>query len=537
MPGREDFWNIGYPLLGILSYTVLIVALVSIGYGFRQRYRIWRLGKPMPDLGPWGPRFGRVLKLATLDILGHRRFIKGELYPGLMHFFLFWGIIFLFMATTVTFFEFSFHKYLPVEFPTTRFRVQEDFVWDVFGGLFTAIGLSMAAFRCYVLRPPRLNTFLDDGMFLLFIGGMLLTGFMIEGLRIAGTDPSPVWAAPVGYVFSLPFANASQDAIEVIHKTFYWVHVVILAVAFAYTGAHFSKISHIFFSPANAFLRSDRPLGALRSMGDMETLERFGAGDIADFTWKQMLDFDACTNCGRCQDQCPAYLSGKVLSPRKIIQDLRNYATERAPALLSLQPGQEPPAPATGMIPYVEETAVWDCVTCRACMEACPVFIEHIDSIVDMRRYMVMEQSEMPEGAQGALVNLEQRGHPWRGTQATRTDWMEGTNVTTLADDSDVELLLWVGCTSALNEINQPVPRAMASLLKTAGIKFGVLGAEETCTGDPARRMGNEYLFQMLAEQTIETLNGYNVKKIVTLCPHCFNTIKNEYPQLGGNYE
>ena len=544
MPGREEFWNIGYPLLGTLVYSIILIATVTIGYGIYQRYRIWRLGKTMPDLGPLGPRIQRSLKLAALDIFGHRRFVKRDLYPGLMHFFLFWGFIFLLIATTIGMLEFNFHEYNPLDFdfPTARFRVQEDFVWDIFGGLFATIGLVMAAVRRYVMRPTRLNTFADDTVFLAFGGGLVLTGFLVEGLRIAGTNiegtlASPKWAAPVGYLFSQMFVGMDLRTIQFTHETIYWLHVGIVATLFVYIAAHFSKISHVLLSPLNAFLRSDRPLGALRPMGDLETLERFGASDVPDFTWKQLLDFDACTNNGRCQDVCPPYLSGKTLSPRQIIQSLRSYTLERGPVLASVKTGEEAPPAEKDMISYVDPTAVWDCLTCRACMEACPVFIEHIDSIVDMRRNLVMEQAQMPEGAEAVLVNMEQRGHPWRGTQATRTDWMEGTDVKTMADDSEVEVLLWVGCTPALNEANQRVPRAMAALLKAAGVKFGVLGKEEMCSGDPARRLGNEYLYQMMAQQNIETFNRYNVKKIITLCPHCFNNLKNEYPQLDGKYE
>jgi Fe-S oxidoreductase len=536
MPGREEFWNIGFPVFGLLVYLIMFVAAWGVGTTLYRRYRIWRLGKPMPDLGLWKPRAGRGLKLVARDILVHRRFVKRDIYPGLMHFFLFWGFTVLFIATAVGSMELNFHKFLPFDFPTSRFRVQEDFIWDIFGGLFFSIGITMAIIRRYFMRPTRLNTFADDTVFLVAAAGLAVTGFLAEGLRIAGTDPSPAWAAPVGYVVSLLFVGMEPRTIGIIHATFYWVHVATFAATLIYLGLRFSKISHILVSPLNAVLRSDRPLGALRTMGELETLERFGAQDLPDFTWKQLLDFDACTNCGRCQDSCPAYLSGKSLSPRKVIQDLRAYSSERGPVLLSVKAGEEAPPPATPMVSFVGETALWDCLTCRACMEACPVFIEHIDSIVDMRRFMVMEQANMPEGAEGVLVNMEQRGHPWRGTQATRTDWMEGTDVKTMAEDSEVEVLLWVGCTPALNEANQRVPRAMASILKVAGVKFGVLGSEETCSGDPARRLGNEYLFQMMAEQNIENFNRYNVKKIITLCPHCFNNIKNEYPQLGGDY-
>ena len=539
MPGREDFWNVGYPIFGIFAYVLIIIAPLAVFFAFYSRYRIWLLGRPMPDLGPWGDRIKRTLKLATADILGHRRFVKREWYPGLMHFFLFWGLTFLLIATAISALEFNFHTYNPLnfDFPTARFRVQEDFIWDVFGGIFATIGLTMAAVRRYIMRPSRLNTLADDTNFLLFGSSLVLTGFLVEGLRIAGTDPSPVWAAPVGYLFSLIFNGMSDRAIGVTHASLYWIHVGIVVGAFIYVALRYTKISHILFSPLNALLRSDRPLGALRPMGDLETLTSFGAGDITGFTWKQLLDFDACTNNGRCEDVCPPHLSGKALSPRKLIQDLRDYASERGPQLLAVRPGEEAPPPEKDMISSVDPTAVWDCVSCRACMEACPVFVEHIDSIVDMRRYMVMEQAQMPEGAEGVLLNMEQRGHPWRGTQASRTDWMEGTEVKTLADDAEVEVLLWVGCTPALNEVNQKAPRALASLLKAAGVKFGVLGNEETCSGDPARRLGNEYLYQTLAQQNIETFNKYNVKKIITLCPHCFNNIKNEYPQLGGDYQ
>ena len=544
LPGREDYWNIGFPMFAIFAYLFFIFLPAAIGFAFYRRYRIWRLGKPMPDLGPWKPRMRRAIGVLTRDVLAHRRFIKRELYAGVMHFFLFWGMTVLLIATTIAGLEDWTHKLMPFDFPTSAFRVQEDFIWDVFGGGFLLIGIGMAAIRRYFMKPRRLNTFADDSIFLGLIAILALTGFMVEGLRVAGMQAEGTmywakWAAPIGYLFSLPFQEMTRDSIGVIHATLWWTHIGIFGGVLLYLALNFSKISHIFISPMNIVLRSDRPFGALRPMGNMEELERFGASDTTDFTWKQLLDFDACTNCGRCQDSCPAYLSGKELSPRKVIQDLRAYSTYRGSQILrATAAGEEPPEPESSMISdFVGQTPVWDCVTCRACMEVCPVFIEHIDSIVDMRRYLVMEQASMPEGAEGVLVNMEQRGHPWRGTPSTRTDWMQGLGVNTMAENPDVEVLLWVGCTPALNEQNQKVPRAMASLLKVAGVKFGVLGNEETCTGDPARRLGNDYLFQMMAEQNIETFNNYKVAKIITLCPHCFNNIKNEYPQLGGNYE
>ena len=546
LPGREDFWNIGFPLFGVFVYTILAVASVSLAYGFFQRYRFWRLGRPMPDLGPWGPRLRRFASLAGTDILMHRRFLKKDLYPGIMHFCLFWGAMTLLIATTVSMIEDNMHQWLHMEFITRQWRVPMSLIWDLGGGGLATIGVSMALYRRYVIRPPRLNTLFEDPVILSVIVALIFTGFLVEGLRIGATELNPlsefystgdaIWS-PIGFLFAkaLSGIGMSVGAMEDAHKVMWWSHAAIVAFAFAYAASTFDKMTHMVIGPINALMRSDRPKGALRSMPDLETLDSFGAGDVKDFTWKQLLDLDACTNCGRCQDQCPAWASGKPLSPRKIIQDLGLYMEQRAPVLISM--GSEAPSPEVPMVEHVDQEAIWSCTTCRACMDACPVFIEHIDSIVDMRRYLVMEEARLPETAVNALSNMESRGHPWRGTAATRTDWYQDMDIKTMAEDSDVEILFWVGCTPALEERSQKMARAMASVLKLAGVKFAILGMEETCTGDPARRLGNEYLYLTLAEQNIQTLNGYNVKKIVTICPHCFNNIKNEYPQLGGNYE
>ena len=549
LPGRPDFWNIGYPLLGTIVYLTMPIALAAIALALYKRYRMWRLGKPVPDLGPWGVRLRQSLRMAFIDIFGHRRFVKRDLYPGLMHFFLFWGMLFLLAATTIGALEFNFHRYLPVDFPTARFRVQEGFVWDIFGGFFAATGIVMAIYRRYVIRPPRLNTFVDDHVILGIIALIIVSGFALEGLRIGATMRNPasdlyapaaaVWK-PMGYLTSMAFTGGGMTpyAMQVVHLTIWWLHAAMTSAIFVYAAMRFSKISHIIISPVNAFLRPQRPAGALAPMGDLATLERFGASDIGDLTRKQLLDLDACTNCGRCQDQCPAWAAGKPLSPRKLIQDLRAYMEERAPQLLDLKPGQKPPPPQRSMVHQaVTDQVLWDCTTCRACIEACPVFIQHIDTIVDMRRYLVLEESSLPPTAMEALQSMEQRGHPWRGTPFSRTDWATGLDVKTLAEHPQAEYLFWVGCTPALEQRSQAIARSMVRVLQAAKVDFAILGQEETCTGDPARRMGNEYLFQTLAQQNIQTLDRYQVRKIVAVCPHCFNTLKNEYPQLGSHYE
>ena len=567
LPGREEYWNIGYPLLGTLVYVMILVTLGAIIYGYYKRYQIWRLGKPMPDLGDWDSRILRSVKLMGIDLFGHRRFIKRELYPGIMHLCFFWGAIILFIATSLGMAEANWHKFVApaarIEFPTSYVRVYTSFIWDM-GGVMMLVAVAMAVFRRYVLRPPRLNTMMEDNWFLGLVTALVMTGFVVEGLRIAATSPEVPWAEPVGYAVSLVFnavglggsggqvftfghgaAKAAPGATEWAHFALYWTHIGIWASILLYGALRFTKLSHIFVSPVNAFLRSDRPLGALRPMGNLEEMmeqgKALGAKDITDLTWKQLLDFDSCTNCGRCQDQCPAYASGKPLSPRKIVQDLRAYAAIRGPQILDARRiGEEPPAPAPLMVDFANREAAWSCLTCRACMEACPVFIEHIDSIVDMRRYMTMEEQDVPRTAMTALESMQQRGHPWRGTTFSRTDWANGLDVPLMSevkDPGEVEVLFWVGCTAALEQRGQAVPRALAALMRAAGVKFAILGHEETCTGDPARRMGHEFLFQTLAEQNIGTFNRYGVKRIVTTCPHCFNSIGNEYPQFGGRYE
>ncbi len=547
--GRLDFWNIGYPL-GAVVYLVGVISLGAVAWALWRRSRYWRLGKPNPDVGPWGARLRAALSTLFTDAAGHRRFAKHERYPGAMHFLIFWGMAILFIATSLDAVEFNAENWFGWHLASRRIGVQLELVWDI-GGLMLIAGVALAAYRRYVVKPPRLNTMLENGVLLVLLLSMALSGFVLQSLRMAATELEPAselysvssaYWSPFSYVIAQGFraAGATVYGIEVSHFVLWWAHAALMSATFVYAAWRFGPLMHIFVSPINLVMRSSvtRPKGALRSMGDLDTLEVFGARELTQLTSKQLLDYDSCTNCGRCQDQCPAWRSGKPLSPRKLVQDAKAYMVSRAPVLLAEGADAPPPEPESDLVHgFISPEVLWSCTTCRACMEACPAFVEHIDSIVDMRRYLTMEEADVPETAMSALNSMEQRGHPWRGTQATRTDWMEGTDAVAMADDPDNELLLWVGCTSALDGRGQQTARAMASVLKLAGVKYRVLGSEETCTGDPARRLGNEYLFQMMAEQNIETMKGYQVRKVVTLCPHCFNTIKNEYPQLGGDFE
>ncbi len=548
--GRTDFWNIGYPFAGALVYLVAPIALASIAYALRRRWRFWHTAGADADLGPTGDRWKAFLALVAVGLIAHRQFVrKRDLYPGIMHFAIFWGFSILLIATTIAALEFNAEKYLNWVWPTAHARIPLGFTWDVLGGGLAAVGLLMAVWRRYVIRPGRLNTALDDAVVLGFLFALLISGFLIEGFRIAATelnpassfyDPSVAGWSPIGWIVAktLLGIGIGTGALETLHATTWWLHAGVFVSAIVYASARFSRLTHMIVSPMNWYYRTLRPRGALKSMGDFETLETFGAKDIIDLPWTQMLSFDACTNCGRCQDACPAWASGKPLSPRALIQGMRGYMEERAPVLLGTPAGETPPEPATSMVhDAIGDDVLWSCLTCAACLDACPVEINHIDSIVDMRRYLTLEEASTPETAMSAMQSIEQRGHPWRGTTLTRTSWMDGLEIPTLAEKPDSEVLFWVGCSGALVQRGVDTTRSMASVLKKAGIDFAVLGDEETCTGDPARRLGNEYLFQVQAETNIATFTQYDVKKIITTCPHCFNTMKNEYPQLSGNYE
>jgi Fe-S oxidoreductase len=306
----------------------------------------------------------------------------------------------------------------------------------------------------------------------------------------------------------------------------------------------YSKHLHIFLAPINVGVsRRPRALGALDKTPDMD-MEKvtedtvFGVGHVEDFTWKQMLDFATCTECGRCQSVCPAWTTGKPLSPKLVIMGLRENMFASADRLLS---GSRDSDVATLVPTVIDPDVLWSCTTCGACVEECPVDIEHVDAIIDMRRYEVMMESRFPSEAGLLLRNLENQGDPWGLGSSKRTDWLKSLDFEVPIIDGpipeDVEYLYWVGCAGALDERARGQVESTARMLHRAGVAFGILGPRESCSGDPARRMGNEYLFQEMAKSNIATLNEVGAKKIVASCPHCFNTIKNEYPDLGGNFE
>ena len=527
-PTRIIFGNIAY---GWLVYIFAVAMAIAFGWGCYQHFRLWRQGKPAFRLDrPWDR-----VKSVFGHGFGHQRLIK-DAYPGLMHLLIFSAFVVEFIGTALIALQVDLGRV----FLWGDFYLYYSLVLDIFGVL-GIIGLIMAAERRYLRKVERLTDTPDDSSALLILFVVFLTGFLVEGMRIGATELSqhPNWAvwSPGGLVIAKTAAAAgfTQETFLRWHRFWWWFHMVLIFGFLAYIP-YSAKLFHMISAPINAFLSDLKPKGILEPIPDFEEVESFGAAKLQDFTWKQLLDLDACTACGRCQARCPAYNSGKPLSPKQVILDLRNYMHDLAATPVAGTDGHA--AEVHQMVgDVIKDDTLWACTTCGACVQECPVMIEHIDTIVDMRRHLVMNEARMPETVEQALRSMEQRSHPWRGTPYTRTNWTEGLDVPVLSEKGGAEYVFWVGCTGALMDRNIKVTQAMATILKAAGVDFAVLGEEEVCTGDPARRLGNEYLFQLLAQRNIETLQQYGVKKILTQCPHCFNTLLNEYPQFGGTFE
>ena len=543
---REVFGGIPTALV-VAFYTVIPMMLIWGSLRFADRVRNWERGAP--DKRKTTPKNVK-RRLADYRSGVYMRTLLRDSAAGLMHSMIYFGFLVLLGVTTVL----EIDHQMPEALKFLHGDVYRGYalVGDVAGVVFTA-GVVWAILRRYVQRPYRIRikTKPEHALILGVLLAIGVTGFGAEMFRIAQGQAAGVnldhekWSV-VGYPLAQLVNGASASTLTTWHQGWWVAHVLTFIVFLAILPI--TMLRHMFTSPLNMYLKDrERPKGAMKAMPNLTetSLESFGVNVIEEFTWKQLLDLDACTMCGRCTSVCPAHATGKPLDPREIVLK----SGEVMAATASHAPGGKVSAPlsadseikinANSLFERITAEEIWSCTSCKACDEICPVNIEILDKILDMRRYLSLMESNFPAQLGNAYRAMENQGNPWGMSQTDRGEWAKDLDVEILDPGAPLtsEYLYWVGCAGSFDDKNKKVTQSMAKLLKRAGIDVAILGPSEMCTGDSARRSGNEYLFQMLAMPNVEMLNTMGVRKIITQCPHCFNTLKNEYPQLGGNYE
>lgn len=538
----------------MLSAVIFSLAVVVAGgffvYTLYNRFRLLQAARPVARFDRIPERFAALL----LYGFGQKKFIVGEQPAGWLHFFIFWGFIILGVQVATMFGRaYSDHFVLPGLSPALL-GGPVMFLRDLME-VIVLVCVLIALYRWTVSHPQRLFGFrpaeeqlarqshTEARLILLFIMTIVVGGLVYDGGRLVYLAGDPEveagrsWEPMSGLVGELLFATVGVEGAKFASDVAWWAHnLVILAFL---NVLPLSKHFHVITGLPNVFLKKMEPAGALDKM-DLENSERFGTSQIDQFSWKQVLDMFSCTECGRCSSQCPATASGKPLAPRQLLLDLRDYLYEHPEQMLTQGNGGGNGVVKENIVgSVIHDDVLWSCTTCRACEEACPVLIEYVDKIVDMRRHLVQEEARFPSELTRTFKGMETQGNPWGLSAEKRLDWAEteGLEIPLLADNPDAEYLYYVGCAGAFDDRNKKTTAAFARLLQKAGLSFAVLGPEEPCNGETARRLGNEYLYQSMAQMAVDMLNGYNVKKIIVNCPHCFNTMNNEFPQFGGNYE
>ena len=523
----------------ILFALLVVLALGFFSFSVQRLIGELRVGRL--DDSRWNDipqRFWNFLRIG----LGQQKIFRDSI-AGPMHAAIFWGFCVL-TAGTVEFIAagivpgFSFSSFLPE--PVYRFYTANQDVW----GALVIAAVSMALWRRLTKRVPRLQgaeTHPNDPLLILsWIGALMVTMFAYEAFEmVARPELLSATYHPISYALARVLAFLPSDVAGRLHGAAWWAHGLLVLGFLNYLP--FSKHLHVVASLPNVYLSNTSGPGAIGVMTPMD-LEAddavFGAKDIEDLSWKSLLDGFACTECGRCTSVCPAHITGKALNPRKIIINVRERLEEktRAGGVMT-----EAVTAKTLLDGYITEEELWACTSCRACVQECPVSIDQLSVINELRRHLVLAESRFPAEVMPAFEAMEQKGSPWAFDPGDRGKWAAGMEIPTMAEMAErneaPEVLYWVGCMGSFDDRSKKTTVAFAKILQAAGVKFAILGQEEKCNGDAARRMGNEYLYQMLAKDNVETLEKYGVQTIVTACPHCFHQLGNEYPQFGGNYD
>jgi Fe-S oxidoreductase/nitrate reductase gamma subunit len=520
IPTREIFWNIENARL--LVHLLMLIPLFILIFGLLFHLNLYRLGRRGKEIRQITKR----LVSLFLTVFTHRTILKDR-YAGLMHLLIFGGFFVLLLGTFTVFFQDSILRpFSGLNLLYGNFYVLFKLILDL-SGIAVVVGISMGIYRRYILKPSRLDRKPEDVCFFLLIFLIILSGFGLEGLRLSVTKPPQSLWSPVGFLFGSFFERMFEESGRLaFHRTLWWVHLGLGFLFIAYIP--FSKLLHIFSSPFHIFVKS---IDASVSLPPFDfRAERFGVNRIRDFSWESLLALDACTECGRCQDACPAHLSEKPLNPKKIILNLQKQMRKGSKFPYSKSGASN----LTGMT--LTEDEMWACTTCFNCVRKCPVFINPMEAILDLRRYQVLTESKIPPEIERVYRNLEWFGDSIGMGKIGRDELIRNATAEKKENNDPVELLFWVGCQGYFHERNRRTITSLFRLFEKLNVKFSILGREEICCGDIARRTGNEYLFKEIAEKNMEIFRQRKIAKIVTHCPHCFNVFKNEYPQLGGNF-
>jgi Fe-S oxidoreductase len=520
--------NIIFIIVFILTFTFFYISI-------RKKIQFLLTGQNENRFDNISKRIKNVLLIA----FGQTKLLREPL-AGLIHFFIFWGFMIFLLAVVESIIQgfYSSFNWSFLHFFYSIITCSQDII-----GLLVIVAVLGALYRRFVMKVTRLEVGKEgkiDATIILCLILFIVVAMYGQNISVIAQNDYKTQAfefRPVSLTLSPIFYPHNSINAQMFYEVFWWMHILFI---FGFLNfLPYSKHFHVITSIPNVYfskLDDKKDVYKIINLED-ESIEVYGASDIENLSWKQLLDGYTCTECGRCTSACPAANTGKLLSPRKIITDIRHRTIEKAPLLLKNDSGKKDILEKQLLHNYISDEEIWACTTCNACVKECPVMIEHVDAIVDFRRNLVLSESNFPNELNSLFKNLETNFNPWAFNPQDRANWAEGMDIKTMSEDPNCDLLFWVGCAGSFDARYQKVTKSFAFLMQKANINFRILGFEEKCNGDTARRLGNEYLAQMLIQENIQTLNGYGVKKIVTACPHCYNSLKKDYKQFGGNFE